>query len=133
MCLDDQDVEFEGKNMEAVTIILAFMNRHVNTYITAPTSSNADALCPVLLLLSLMCKSNKLIRQYCRLKVLPPLKRNDLLRLPQQGNQLRNKLVRLMTDDHLQLKRLSAQFLFVLCKESVKRLIKYTGKLTHNY
>lgn len=126
-------MEFEGKNMEAVSIILAFMNRHVNTYLASPNSSNADALCPVLLLLSLMSKSNKLIRQYCRLKVLPPLKRADLLRLPEQGNHLRNKLVRLMTDVHLQLKRLSAQFLFVLCKESVQRLIKYTGKRTLVY
>lgn len=124
---DDQDVEFEGKNMEAISIILAFMNRYVNTYTSSPNGSNADALSPVLLLLSLMSKSNKLIRQYCRLKVLPPLKRADLLRLPQQGNQLRNKLVRLMTDPNLQLKRLSAQFLFVLCKESVQRLVKYTG------
>lgn len=113
--------------MEAVSIILAFMNRYVNAYTTTPNSSNANALNPVLLLLWLMTKSNKLIRQYCRLKVLPPLKRSDLLRLPQQGNQLRNKLVRLMTDPNLQLKRLSAQFLFVLCKENVQRLIKYTG------
>lgn len=120
-------MEFEGKNMEAVSIILAFMNRYVNTYTASPNGSNASALSPVLLLLTLMSKSNKLIRQYCRRKVLPPLKRIDLLRLPQQGNQLRNKLVRLMTDPNLQLKRLSAQFLFVLCKESVQRLIKYTG------
>lgn len=114
--------------MEAVLIILAFMNRYVNTYTASPSSSSADLLCPVLLLLSQMSKSNKLIRQYCRLKVLPPLNRADLLRLPQSGGQLRNKLVRLMTDPNLQLKRLSAQFLFVLCKESVQRLIKYTGK-----
>jgi hypothetical protein len=32
-----------------------------------------------------------------------------------------------MTDPNLQLKRLAAQFLFIICKESVSRLVKYTG------
>jgi hypothetical protein len=127
IAMNDEDVEFEGKNMEAIAMILGFMNRYVSTYVNQPTSANADALYPVLLLLSLMAKSNKIIRHYCRLKVLPALRKQDLLSLPQQGSQLRNKLARLMTDPNIQIKRLSAKFLFILCKESVRRLVKYTG------
>jgi hypothetical protein len=124
---NDDDMEFEGKNMEAVTMILLFMNRRVTIYANRRSDSNADQLYPVLLLLSLMAKSNKTIRHYCRLKILPPLNEYDLLKMPQNGETIRNKLVALMTDVNLQLKRLSAQFLFILCKENISRLIKYTG------
>lgn len=31
--LNDEDLEFEGKNMEAIAMILGFMNRHVNNYL----------------------------------------------------------------------------------------------------
>jgi hypothetical protein len=62
-----------------------------------------------------------------RLKVLPPLIKQDLMNLPQNGLSIRNRLCRLMTDPNLQLKRLSAQFVFILCKESVNKLVKYTG------
>lgn len=122
--------------MEAIAIILSFMSRHVTSYLNkqtvdlSPTSratSSVDQLYPVMMLLSLMSKANKQIRSYCKLKVLPPLKRQDLINLPQSGTTLRNKLVKLMTDSNLQIKRLCAQFLFILCKESVTRLVKYTG------
>ncbi len=123
----DEDFEFEGKNLEAITIILSFMSKRVTNYLEKPSGSNADQLYPVLLLLSLMSKSNRNIRHYCRLKILPPLKTNDVLDLPQQGKTIRNRLVRLMTDPNVQIKRLSAQLLFILCKESVSRLVKYSG------
>ena len=123
----DEDFEFEGKNVEAVALILSFMSKNVVGYLEKPCGPNADLLYPVLLLLSLMSKSNRVIRHYCRLKTLPPLRTKDVIGLPQQGITIRNRLVRLMTDANVQLKRLSAQFLFILCKESVNRLIKYSG------
>lgn len=123
----DEDLEFEGKNMEAVTVILSFMDYHVTSYLSRASEAKADQLYPVLLLLSLMSKSNNIIRHYSRLKVLPPLKKKDLVELPESGANVRNRLVRLMTDANLQIKRLVAQLLFILCKESVSRLIKYTG------
>ena len=92
-----------------------------------PNDANCDLLYPILLLLSLMVKSNRTIRHYYKFKVLPLLNKQDLVNLPESGSQLRNKLVRLMTNPNLQIKRLSAQFLFILCKENVSRLIKYTG------
>lgn len=121
----DEDLEFEGKNVEAVAIILSFMSQTVSSYLNE--KKNSDRLYPVLLLLILMSKSNKIIRHYARLKVLPPLTKNDLINLPQNGLAIRNRLTKMMTDPNVQLKRLAAQFLYVLCKESVSRLIKYTG------
>ena len=123
----EEDLEFEGKNMEALIIILEYLNHHLSNYINNPTAQSSDLLYPILLLLSLMTKSNRTIRHYYKLKVLPPLKKIDLVHLPESGLQLRNKLVKLMTDPNIQIKRLSAQFLFILCKENVGRLIKYTG------
>lgn len=123
----EEDLEFESKNVEALIIILEYLHYHINSYLTAPSDLSCDLLYPILLLLSLMAKSNRTIRHYYKQKILPPLRKKDLVMFPERGFHLRNKLVRLMTDPNLQIKRLSAQFLFVLCKENVGRLIKYTG------
>uniref|UniRef100_A0A671KD99 Synembryn n=1 Tax=Sinocyclocheilus anshuiensis TaxID=1608454 RepID=A0A671KD99_9TELE len=58
-------------------------------------------------------------------KVLPPLK--DVKERPEIGSTVRNKLVRLMTHIDMAVKQGAAEFLFVLCKESVDNLLKYTG------
>ncbi|XP_078198036.1 chaperone Ric-8A isoform X8 [Callithrix jacchus] len=58
-------------------------------------------------------------------QVLPPLR--DVRTRPEVGEMLRNKLVRLMTHLDTDVKRVAAEFLFVLCSESVPRFIKYTG------
>ncbi|KAL6031696.1 hypothetical protein STEG23_031906 [Scotinomys teguina] len=58
-------------------------------------------------------------------QVLPPLR--DVRTRPEVGDLLRNKLVRLMTHLDTDVKRVAAEFLFVLCSESVPRFIKYTG------
>lgn len=116
---------YENMNMRAIASILEFLNENLKLYVNLKIS--ADILYPVLMLSSLMAKSNKTIRHFMRSKVLPPLTKKDLVNLPQNGTNFRNFLVKLMTDPDLQLKRLCAQFLFILCKESVSRLIKYTG------
>uniref|UniRef100_A0A8C1FRE1 Synembryn n=1 Tax=Cyprinus carpio carpio TaxID=630221 RepID=A0A8C1FRE1_CYPCA len=58
-------------------------------------------------------------------EVLPPLK--DVKERPEIGCTVRNKLVRLMTHVDMAVKQGAAEFLFVLCKESVDNLLKYTG------
>lgn len=49
-------------------------------------------------------------------QVLPPLR--DVKTRPEVGELLRNKLVRLMTHLDTDVKRVAAEFLFVLCSES---------------
>ena len=82
-------------------------------------------MAPILICLSEAARGNSIIRKYLRYKILPPLK--DVFKRPEEGTTLRNKLVTLMTSSSVEVKELAADLLFVLCKENVERLIKYTG------
>ncbi|GMS96006.1 hypothetical protein PENTCL1PPCAC_18181 [Pristionchus entomophagus] len=68
----------------------------------------------------------KAVRRYCRIKIIPPLTAADVERPPERGDTMRNKIIRLMHSSS-QPRELAAQFMYVLCKRSVNRLIKYTG------
>ncbi|RUS77426.1 hypothetical protein EGW08_014804, partial [Elysia chlorotica] len=59
-------------------------------------------------------------------QVLPPL-RGEVKRLPEDGDSLRNKLCKLLTSPVTEVKDLVAHFIFILCKENVNRMVKYTG------
>lgn len=61
------------------------------------------------------------------MRILPPLHALDVERPPDQGNELRNRLIRLMGQSIGECKKLVAEFLFVLCKRSVPRMLKYCG------
>ena len=99
---------------------------NITTWIVQQTVQNSrERLVPILSCLSEASRANPTIRKYLRLKILPPLK--DVKERPEEGSTIRNKLVRLMTSPHTEVKELVADFLFVLCKENVSRLIKYTG------
>jgi hypothetical protein len=54
------------------------------------TTSAKETLLPVLQLLILMCQSNRTIRKFSRQLILPPLS-DDILKLPTDGQKLRNK------------------------------------------
>ncbi|CAF0924885.1 unnamed protein product [Didymodactylos carnosus] len=121
---EDSDYEYEGKNMEAINIILQFLDYRIIKQ--EEMKASKDALLPVLQLLIIMCQSNRNIRKFCRRHILPPLG-EEIMNLPTEGQKLRNKLTRMMTSPNSELKTFSAKLLFVLCKENVDRLIKYTG------
>ncbi|KAE9419956.1 hypothetical protein Angca_005781, partial [Angiostrongylus cantonensis] len=73
-----------------------------------------------------LCTASKEARRYCRLKILPPMVAADVARRPDEGDSLRNKIIRVMMSPTFS-KDLASEFMFVLCKKSVSRLIKYTG------
>ncbi|XP_075258939.1 chaperone Ric-8B-like isoform X2 [Convolutriloba macropyga] len=77
------------------------------------------------LALSTICRSCREIRKKLRQKILPP--RRDVHVMPQEGQELKNELVRMMTGVNRELGELVSELLFVLCKENVNRLLKYTG------
>uniref|UniRef100_T1JDW5 LysM domain-containing protein n=1 Tax=Strigamia maritima TaxID=126957 RepID=T1JDW5_STRMM len=118
---DNKDVEYDGQNMEAVVILLDFLDRRLDK----PSGSIQEGLPPILTCLCECARSIRTIRKFLRLRVLPPLR--DVYNRPEQGETLRNKLCRLLTSPITAVKLLVADFLFILCKESVARLIKYTG------
>lgn len=62
--------------------------------------------------------SDRAIRKYLRLQILPPLR--DVHNRPEQGSTLRNHLCRLLTTPITQLRDMVADLLFILCKKSGK-------------
>lgn len=116
-----KDFEFYGMNVEAVAVLLNYLDKKLDQ----PQSNLSQSLMPILGCLIKISQSNRIIRKYMKSRILPPLK--DVMNRPEEGTTLRNKLVRLMTSPSIQIKKLVANLLFVLCKENAARLVKYTG------
>lgn len=111
---------YGGKNMDGVQMLIDFMEKRMDK-----GSNYKEGLTPVLSLLTEGSRQHREIRRYIKAQVLPPLK--DVKIRPEIGTTTRNKLVRLMTHVDMGVKQTAAEFLFVLCKESVDNLLKYTG------
>ncbi|XP_056272850.1 synembryn-B isoform X2 [Pseudoliparis swirei] len=111
---------YGGKNMDAVRMLIDFMEKRMDK-----GSNYKEGLTPVLSLLTEGSRRHREIRRYIKAQVLPPLK--EVKVRPEIGTATRNKLVRLMTHVDMGVKQTAAEFLFVLCKESVDNLLKYTG------
>lgn len=84
-----------------------------------------ELLSPVLVVLIKCVRCASVQRRYVRSVVLPPLR--DVQQRPEVGDELRNQLCRLLTSAATQVRDLAAELLFVLCKENVWRMTKYTG------
>ncbi|XP_078112861.1 chaperone Ric-8B isoform X1 [Sander vitreus] len=112
---------YGGKNMDSVQLLIDFMEKRIDKQ----GSNYKEGLTPVLSLLTEGSRHYREIRRYIKAQVLPPLK--DVKIRPEIGTTTRNKLVRLMTHVDMGVKQSAAEFLFVLCKESVDNLLKYTG------
>uniref|UniRef100_A0A8C8RXQ6 Synembryn n=1 Tax=Pelusios castaneus TaxID=367368 RepID=A0A8C8RXQ6_9SAUR len=113
-------LKYNGMNMDAIQVLLDFMEKRIDK-----GSSYREGLTPVLSLLTECCRAHRNIRKFIKAQVLPPLR--DVSNRPEVGTTVRNKLVRLMTHVDLGVKQIAAEFLFVLCKERVDSLLKYTG------
>lgn len=115
-------MQFENYNMLAIQAMLKVLDGHLASA-SQPLQEN---IVPVVSVFCQMARGDRVIRKYLRREVLPPLGHVGTTR-PEEGNLIRNGLVRLMTSPLEDIKELAADFLFVLCKENVNRLIKYTG------
>ncbi|XP_061577568.1 synembryn-A isoform X1 [Cololabis saira] len=113
-------IEYMGVNMDAVNMLLDYMEKRLDR-----GQKLKETLIPSLNLLTESARIHRETRKFLRSKVLPPLR--DVMNRPEVGSTLRNKIVRLMTHIDTDVKDCAAEFLFVLCKESVSRFIKYTG------
>ncbi|KAJ9585217.1 hypothetical protein L9F63_002980, partial [Diploptera punctata] len=116
----DKDLEFDGRNMQAVAVLVEFLDMKLNT-----TRLQHELISPILSVLVECARTHRTMRKFLRQRVLPPL--TDVHTRPEEGTTLRNKLCRLLTSPISPLSTLSADFLFILCKENVERFIKYTG------
>ncbi|XP_065172750.1 synembryn-like [Atheta coriaria] len=118
-----KEKRFENLDMEGIFEILEFLRRTLNK--EPGVSHQHELLSPVFSSLLRIATVERPIRKYLRLQILPPLK--DVHQRPEQGNTLRNCICRLLTTPITQVRDLAAELLFVICKENVNRMIKYTG------
>lgn len=118
----------EGYDMRFVDALLRTFEQQIDQYELEGNEqvTLAEHLAMFLTALNQLCAEHKAARRYCRLQVIPPLKAQDVEHRPDVGVAFRNKIVRLMTHSN-RAGELAAEFLFVLCKRSVGRLIKYCG------
>ncbi|OWR53358.1 putative synembryn-A [Danaus plexippus plexippus] len=114
---------YDGHNMDALQSLLQLLLYRLS--ITETTKNQYENLSPILTVLNKSARSCRVQRKFLRQEVLPPLR--DVSRPPEQGDTLRNQLCRLLTTPITSVRDLVAEFLFILCKEKVGRMVKYTG------
>ncbi|XP_034489721.1 synembryn [Drosophila innubila] len=114
---------FEKRNVRCLEVLLEYLRGGLAQQETE--ASSHELLSPVLTVLVKCARSNRIMRHYLRKEILPPLK--DVSQRPEIGHELRNHLCRFLTLPAMILRDLAAELLFVLCKEDVGRMIKYTG------
>uniref|UniRef100_A0A915PQA7 Synembryn n=1 Tax=Setaria digitata TaxID=48799 RepID=A0A915PQA7_9BILA len=112
----------DGRDMTFANAVLRALERRLET----ENNEENELLGTFLTVLIRLCSQVKEARRYLRLLVIPPLHATDVERRPDEGAKLRNRLIRLMmsisnTQD------LAAEFIFILCKKSVDRFVKYCG------
>ncbi|XP_072757592.1 chaperone Ric-8 [Anoplolepis gracilipes] len=110
----------QNMDMSAICVLLKFLDQRLDC-----KTNLIENVSPVITALIRLVKSEKIIRKYVRLQILPPLK--DVMNRPEEGTTLRAKLCKLLTSPLTELRDLVAELLFILCKENVSRMVKYTG------
>ncbi|XP_033170770.1 synembryn [Drosophila mauritiana] len=114
---------FEKRNVQSLDVLLRYLRQSLAQQ--EAEASSHELLSPVLTVLVKCARSDRVMRHYLRQEILPPLR--DVSQRPEVGQELRNHLCRFLTLPAMILRDLSAELLFVLCKENVGRMIKYTG------
>ncbi|XP_017006132.2 synembryn [Drosophila takahashii] len=114
---------FERRNVRSLDVLLRYLRQSLAQQ--EAEASSHELLSPVLTVLVKCARSDRVMRHYLRQEILPPLR--DVSQRPEIGQELRNHLCRFLTLPAMILRDLSAELLFVLCKEDVGRMIKYTG------
>lgn len=118
---------FEEHDVHALDVLLAVLRQRLTLGARKPEPEQRELLTPVLVVLIKAVRCAPVQRRYVRSRVLPPLRCRDVAQRPEVGDELRNHLCRLLTQAGEHVRELSAELLFVLCKENVWRMTKYTG------
>lgn len=121
----DISVAFEGHTLNSPSLFLDFLFKKLEKPSAGMTLK--EDITPVLSVLCSLSRSHRVIRKYFRSEVLPPLKAADVAHKPEVGDSYRAQLVRLLTSNTGDVGTLVEEFIFILCKENVSRMVKYTG------
>ncbi|KAL4713516.1 hypothetical protein ACJJTC_007754 [Scirpophaga incertulas] len=115
--------EYDGKNMDALQSLIEFLQFRLSN--VSCIDQQFEQLSPIVSVMLKSARACRSQRKYLRQIVLPPLR--DVSTPPEKGDTLRNMLCKHLTTPVTKLRDLVAEFLFVLCKEKVGRMVKYTG------
>jgi len=123
---DLQEVEYDGKNMNATQILLDFLDHNLTkTDGNKSHGSLRENMLPILKVITMLATSHRNVRKFLRQQILPPLR--DVSQRPEVGNAIKNKMCRLLTTPDTNVGSMVAECLFILCKEKVGRFVKHTG------
>lgn len=114
-------VHYGERDMTFVDAVLRALERRLET----ENIEDIELLGTFLTVLIHLCQVKE-ARRYLRLRIIPPLHATDVKRRPDEGAKLRNRMIRLMTGLS-NTRNLASEFIFILCKSSVNRFVKYCG------
>lgn len=114
---------YEGVDLTTPSLVLDDLIEKLDNL---SDSNTRDLLGTYFTVLIKVCKDSPAARRHIRLKVLPPLRAEDVEHRPDEGDSARGRLARVLQSP-TNCKELVEEFLFILCKRSVARMIKYTG------
>lgn len=112
---------FEGSDVTALDVLLEFLKCRLENI--QKLAVQQELLSPILTALVKCVRCNSLQRRYIRSQVLPPLR--DVKQRPEVGTHLRNYLCKLLTTPATQVRDLTSELLFVLCKENGTQIYFY--------
>ena len=115
---------YEDRNLSLVKLLVDRLDQELEC---SEESRSEMTLTKITLLPTLrtLARGSPTIRHYVRRRVLPPL--GQVTARPEDGDDIKARVVKLMVHADHSLAYTTADFLFVLCKENVDRLVKYTG------
>lgn len=118
---------FERRDMKTIDIFIDFLELKLKNIFEPKSSKDYEQIPPVVSVLIKSVRCSSVIRRYVKKRILPPIATEDVMRKPEEGSTLRNRLCKLLTYPSTQISDLVAELLFLLCKENVGKMIKYTG------
>uniref|UniRef100_A0AC34G8K2 Condensin complex subunit 1 C-terminal domain-containing protein n=1 Tax=Panagrolaimus sp. ES5 TaxID=591445 RepID=A0AC34G8K2_9BILA len=110
-------ISYENYEMKFVAAVLKYLSKKLED--TDPVEIRL--LTSFFVVLILLCTKHKQVRRYCRSKLIPS---NNPAAL---DKELRYKIIKLILTAKNFCAKQAAEFLFILCKRSVSKLIKDTG------
>ncbi|ESN97355.1 hypothetical protein HELRODRAFT_178141 [Helobdella robusta] len=124
-CIGCRDSEYKDMNMDAVIVLLDFLK--IQLVKLKAKKASKETICPFLYSFCRMCRSSRIIRDFCRMMILSNSE-DGAERLSENGDPLRNRLYNLFSNPCEEIKILSVNFFYILCKKNRSLFMKYTGE-----
>ena len=124
---NSKEIEYDRKCMNGPREILDFLIETLVEFESgrSKVTTLRESFAPVFFVLHNLSYGHRHIREYYRSVVLPPLRVLNVRQ--EEGDVIRSRICHLLTRHECSVSHFAAEFLFILCKEDYKQLIKHTG------